>query len=298
MRIMVTGVNGFIGSHICKILLQDHHEIVGIGTQLTCDTQGIQYIHADIVSPEFASKLKTRLNSCDVIIHAAACILMEPFNDRVLDVNCKGTNHILELATKISCQQLIHTSSLPIIGFPTELPIIEEQLPKPKTLYHISKLAAEHIVKQSDRYGIKAVNLRISSPIGAGMNEKTFLPILLRKSLANEPITIYGKGLRRQNYIDVRDIAEFVMGCINNNLTGTYNVAAETVISNIDLAKLCIQITNSTSEIVYSGKNDPEENYRWEVSIAKAKKHFGFNPKYSIADSIIDILDYWKMRNQ
>jgi UDP-glucose 4-epimerase len=293
VKILVTGSNGFIGKHICKRLRQEH-EIIGLGTKSEGTLSGIQYIQADIVSLEFIPELKDRLNSCDVIIHVAACIDMSLFNDKLIDVNCKGTSHIMQLAKEIGCHQLIHTSSLPVIGFPTELPIIEEQLPKPNTLYHSSKLAAEYIVNQGVKYGIKPVNLRLPSPIGVGMSEKTLLPILLKQSLLHQPISIYGKGLRRQNYIDVRDITDAVEKCIANGVEGTYNIASETVISNIDLAKLCIEMTNSDSRITFTDKEDLEEKYCWDISIEKAKEAFAFKPQYTLRNTIMDILYSWK----
>lgn len=292
MKILVTGSNGFIGRYICQ-RLQLEHEVIGLGTKPKGYLSNIEYIQADIEKPEFVTKIKERLKECYVIIHAAACIDMNPFNDQMIDINCKGTNHVMQLAKETGCRQLIHISSLPVIGFPSGLPITEEHLPKPNSLYHISKLTAEHIINQGFNYGIKSVNLRITSPIGAGMNEKTLLPILLKRSLQNQPITIYGRGLRKQNYIDVRDIAEAVARCVDHKVDGIYNIAAETVISNIDLARLCIELTNSDSQIFFEGREDPEEEYCWKTSIVKAKESIGFQQQYTLQTTIMDILDYW-----
>ena len=293
MTILVTGSNGFIGSYICN-RLKHAHEVIGVGTRSESSVSDIQYIQSNIESGDFVTGVINAHGQCDVFIHCAAHISKKNFEDNLLDVKCTGTNHIVQLAKEMNCTTVIHLSSIPVIGTPNDLPISELHFTAPKSLYHISKHSAEYIVNLSSDFGIMPVNLRIPSPIGAGMNEKTILPVLLRQCLLNQPITLLGKGLRKQNYIDVRDISEAVVSCINRQVKGTYNIASDAVISNVDLANLCIEMTGSKSQISFSNTIDPEEKNSWAISIAKAKNEFGFQPQYSLRDSIKTILAYWE----
>ncbi len=89
-----------------------------------------------------------------------------------------------------------------------------------------------------------------------------------------------------QNYVDVRDIARAVELGLGSSASGVFNIAGARSISNLDLAKLCIQLTGSRSTIAFSGAPDVEEGLRWEISTARAHKAFGYTPAYSLEDSI------------
>lgn len=292
LKILITGSNGFLGKYVCNIL-KEEHELVGIGTKNESSVSGIEYHSINIESDHFVSDIMSKVGACDIIIHLAAYIDKDNLNKRLIDVNCIGSLNIVSAARELGVKKIIYSSGLPVIGKPMILPITEEHPQYPNTLYHISKLMTEHIMRLAYDYGIKYVNLRIPSPIGIGMNENTILPVMLKHCLKDEPMLIYGRGLRKQNYIDARDIAEAIKTLVKNDVDGTFNITSETVISNIELAKLCKKITESNSEIVYIDKQDPEETYCWKASIDKAKEAFLFKPKYTLKDTILDILDDW-----
>lgn len=292
MRILVTGSNGFIGNYVCNQLKEDH-EVIGIGTTSKSVVSNIKYYQAFIESSNFVSEIKEQVKFCDVIIHLAAYINGNNFNEKLIDINCKGTLNIVQLGKELKVKKIIHSSSLPIIGEPLVLPITEEHKLHPNTLYHTSKLMAENIINLGSIYNITPINLRIPSPIGIGMNENTFLPLILKRSLNKQDIEIYGKGMRRQNYIDVRDITEIIVKSVINEIEGTFNVASEETVSNIELAKLCIKLTKSSSKIIYSDNEDPEESYSWETSIEKIKSVLLYKPKYTLNDTISGLLSYW-----
>lgn len=289
MRVLVTGSNGFIGRSICN-RLNENHEVIGIGSRSTTVKTTFRYLQANIVDNDFIELMIKNIRQCDVIVHTAALIDKNEFNAKLIDVNCKGTENILQLAQKLKCKRLIHTSSLPVIGKPIMLPITEEHLPAPATLYHITKLTAEYIINQGMKYGVQTFNLRIPSPIGVGMKDNAILSIFIDNALKNKNLVLLGRGSRKQNYIDVRDVALAVECCLESGAAGTFNIASLKAVSNIDLAKLCIKITNSDSLIEFSGDDDLEEDYNWEVSIQKAQNRLKFEPQYKIDDSILDII--------
>jgi len=294
MRILITGSNGFIGNYACN-RLKHEHEIIGIGTKHLSTVPGIIYHKANIEDQSFVAEIKKKVEHCDIVIHLAAQMDKDNFNYKLIDVNCRGSLNVLLLAKELGAKKIIHSSGLTVIGKPVFLPITEEHPTSPSTLYHITKLTSEQIINLGSQHNINAVNLRIASPVGIGMNEGTILPVLLKRCLKNQPIIIHGNGLRKQNYIDVRDVAEAIFATIDNGIDGTFNIASETVISNIDLANLCIKTTKSYSEITFNGKEDPEESYCWNTSILSAKKTFSFEPQYSLVDTINDMLNYWSI---
>ena len=180
----------------------------------------------------------------------------------------------------------IYISSTHVIGKPKVLPITESHLVNPLDIYYSTKLFAEHLTGLLENDGFNAYILRIPSPIGQKMPKNKILTTFVRNALQNRAIKMFGMGTRKQNYVDVRDIAYAVSLCLEKSASGIFNIAGKSCISNLDLANTCIKLLRSSSKIVFSDQPDPDENLRWEISISKAEKILGYMPKYTIEDSI------------
>jgi nucleoside-diphosphate-sugar epimerase len=157
---------------------------------------------------------------------------------------------------------------------------------RPETAYHASKHFGEQLVRLAATQGLNAVSLRLPAPVGPGMPKNRLLTSLVRRALSNEPIELIGQGTRQQNYIDIRDIAQAVLLCLEKQVSGVFNIASASCISNLDLARRCIALCSSLSEIVFSSRSDIEEGFVWDVSIEKARKELGYIPKYLIDAAI------------
>lgn len=298
VTVLVTGCNGFIGRYVCAELKAKNYNVIGLSREQTHVFNVDKYIQADVTADDLQNCVTEQIDSCDVIVHTAAKISSDNFDKELISVNCIGAGNIVHLAQKLHCKKIINTSGAPIIGRPLVHPITEEHPIAPLSLYHITKVAQEHIFNLAEQVGILAINVRISSPIGVGMNSKTILPVFLHQCLNNQPLTIVGKGNRKQNYIDVRDVALGIEKCISVEAAhACYNITSDKTISNLDLAKQCIEWTNSKSEIVFNNKPDKEDDVVWDFSIAKAEKELGFVPEYTLHDSVLTILQNWENLN-
>ena len=289
MRILLTGVTGFIGQAIALHLRSKNHEIFGVHARYRKPESGQNFnnIVADLGSISTVEKLYTEIPPCDAVIHAAASLNMDLFANDVAHINCAGVQNILWLASQWQCQSFVFLSSVPVIGVPLVLPIDEEHPARPTTAYHASKLFGEQLVRLAAVKGLNAVSLRLPAPVGPGMPDNRLLSVLVRHALNNEKIELQGQGSRQQNYIDIRDIARAAELCLRNQVSGVFNIASASCISNIDLARRCIERCQSRSEIVFNGLPDAEEGYIWDVSIEKARNELGYTPQYSI-DAAID----------
>jgi nucleoside-diphosphate-sugar epimerase len=224
---------------------------------------------------------------CEAIVHAAAAIDAPAWE--IALTNCLGTQQMLELAARWEVQSFVFLSSLPVIGRPRSLPITEEHPPDPPTPYHASKLYGEHLTSLSARGGLPAVSLRLTAPVGAGMPERRILAVFVRRAAAGEPLELAGQGSRQQDYVDVRDIAAAVAACLEHRPRGVLNVGSGRAISNLDLARLCIETLGSGSPVRLHAGPDPEEGVRWEVSIEHAAACIGYRPRYSLAETIREL---------
>jgi nucleoside-diphosphate-sugar epimerase len=274
------------------------HHIIGLHNQSRADDASRPYrvIVADISDAADTKRLHEEIGHCDAIIHAAATLNMDLYSSEVIRANCLGVQNMLWLAAQCVSTHFVFLSSLPLIGTPQIQPIDEEHPTRPATAYHASKLFGEQLVGIAASQGINAVSLRLPAPVGPGMPKNRLLSVLVRRALNHETIELSGQGTRQQNYIDIRDIAQAVQLCLENQLSGVFNIASVSCISNLDLARRCIELCRSTSVIAFNGKSDVEDGYVWDVSIEKARKELGYNPQYVI-DAAIEaaIVDLNKM---
>lgn len=287
MNILLTGSNGFVGQEIAKCLAGMGH-IIGLGRKEENQCPYIsEYVSADLSREGDLDALKGR--KLDIIIHAAANLSMAADNEKVILDNCQGTFYLTRLAVETDCCRFVYISSLPVVGTPKADEngrITEKFLPHPETVYHASKLMGEHLVSLLNSQGIQSTSLRIPSPIGVGMSSKTILSVILQRAMCGEVITLRGKGTRRQNYVDVRDIAYAVLRTIQApKLAECYNIVAQHTVSNIELAQHCIRMAGTQSKIILEGK-DPNDGIDWRADGSLAEKELGFVPQYTVEDTI------------
>lgn len=289
MNIFITGITGFLGRNIASVLAAGH-SVMGCGRAGAplLEDGGSGYVEWDV--SRFPWPQEVDGLGIDVIIHAAASLDMDDFSAELVKTNCMGTYNIFRLAVRKKVKQVIYLSSLPVIGKPEGI-ITEDTPADPLTVYHATKAAGEMIIKQTERYGVPCAVFRIPSPVGPGMPGKTFLSVMVRKALGNEPLEIYGKGTRRQNYVDVRDISSAVKKYIESGAdgSGTYNLVSDTALSNAEAAELCRKVTNSRSEIRYSENEDRYDGWEYNASAEKLKSVIGVYAEHSFEESVREI---------
>lgn len=281
MKILLTGGNGFIGGHVHRAFTQAGHHVVTVSRSSTESTD----LEAMLGAPSYVTSVSNFVPSCDAIVHLAACIDYDDRNPDLVSVNVGGAQQILELARSWQVRQVIYASGLPVIGIPQHLPITEEHPLNPLTVYHATKLAGEKVLGVMRRDGISLASLRITAPVGKGMPDKRLLSTLVRRALQGKKITILGKGGRQQDYIDVRDIAQAFLACLNQKIDGTYNIGSGSPLSNKTLAEQCSSILKSKSRIKFTGIDDAEDQV-WDVSIARATEAFGYAPQHDMTSTI------------
>lgn len=288
MKILITGINGFIGRYTANAFLSFGASVTGIDRQISCHRDDIPYIQADLTrSEEVKSCAAAKGLNC--VIHLAASLEMDAVS--TLSVNTLSTYHTLQLALQTGCRHFLHLSSIPVVGARQSIEPVDETTPcNPRTLYHVSKYAAEQLVMLPEFGEMRRYNLRIASPIGPGM-PKTFLKIMLEAAKAGRALTLYGTGSRVQNYIDVRDIAAALVQVVQAEPPEGCYLLGGTSCSNREAARLCIAAANQKAELVFTGEPDPFECERWFVDDTKAREAFGYRPKYTLKRSLSDSLE-------
>jgi nucleoside-diphosphate-sugar epimerase len=286
MRILVTGASGHVGGAIAAHLIQCGHDVIGLSRR-TSSVAGLrQQIAMDLGAPTFVKDVTAATPACDAIVHAAAALDKEPDAPAISLTNCLGMQHILAVARQWNTKSFVYISGVPVIGTPEITPITEDHSVHPLTAYHASKVYGEYLLDVARRGGVSGASLRLTSPVGPGMPTNRIFSVFVARAQANLPLQLAGEGTRRQNYVDVRDVAIAAEYCARERITGLFNIAGARSISNHELAQACVRTFGSSSPIVFTGQPDREEGIAWEVSISRAMGRFGYAPRYAIEDSI------------
>lgn len=284
--IIVTGANGFIGRYAVNRLILEKYKVYTIDrNDRKFGAPEVTHIKAELSNSENVPDVIEKIGAADIMIHLAADIAV-PGDSITIGNNISGLINTIAIAQKSRVRHFIYLSSIPLIGKISYIPIDEKHPVHPRSSYHWSKWLGEKMLEDCCDIFETISKIRIPSPIGAGMRDNVFLPSLLKKMIRGDDVEIYGSGKRIQNYIDVRDIAEALLGVIKNKSQGLYLIAGERSISNWDLAKLCKQTICSSSKIIKGAHIDPEESEQWIISYKKAMSEFDYSPQYDLKTSI------------
>mgnify|MGYP006081047633 CR=1 FL=1 len=283
MKCLLTGVNGVVGKNLNILLSEKYHfDVWGCGRQPDNDAK---YFCLDLVEKQAVFELFSK-NRFDCVIHCAATI-----NDHesfeMFSNNITSTLNIVEACIAFGVKRFFHTSGITVVGETLVLPITEEHPTKPISAYLLSKLHSEQIIELYCEGRINFVNMRIPSPVGRNMPLRSIFPILLDKIKKDETITLTGDARRRQNFLDIRDLAGFIYkACSLDDISGVFNVAAKRSFSNLELAEAIISKVNSNSKIINEMSQGTSNPQIWEVSTLKAKEHVGYFPEHDLNDTI------------
>jgi nucleoside-diphosphate-sugar epimerase len=285
-NVFITGTTGHVGQVLYNYLNVDF-EVISINRNQNSFTQEKNIYYDEIEKYLDANKI----NDDDTLVHVSSVIDNDNLNEEITYFNTFYTHKLLKLFKLFGLKKVILISSAPIPGY-KDHSITENEFIEPITVYHLSKFYQEKLV---ELLGFENFyNLRISSPISPIISKSNIFKVFMDAAIKNDDIKILGKGLRSQNYIDVRDIAELSKSIIVNNFkSGTYNICSDVSISNINLAKTIIRIIDSKSKMLFIGE-DKLDDQNWRFNISRAAEKLNFSPKIKIEKTIQDYYQNYK----
>lgn len=292
----IIGATGFIGSEVALKFKNS-----GVHLYL-CSRNGgtLHGIHSDSVDVTNHQSLCDWLSERDIdtLIYLSS-IVPKSFEDadwNLFEYNLKMHNAILSV-WKEKKFHLIYASSCSVYSKISSTPWSELTAIMPDNLYSISKFVGEllfYMEYQTKKMPVTI--LRINAPYGIDNRIKTVVNIFLERALAGEPLLLYGTGNREQDFLYVKDVAYAFWQAFQKQKFGIYNIASGKTITMRELAELIVSLTDSKSEIIYSGNKDPQENVNVSIEISKAENELGFIPQYSLSAGILDCVYEYKKR--
>ncbi|EMR73867.1 nucleoside-diphosphate-sugar epimerase [Thaumarchaeota archaeon SCGC AB-539-E09] len=294
MNILITGGNGFIGSHLAEDLIKKGNTVSLIDLKFTKNTEHLtcKKIVGDITDKKIVEK---SFKGKDIVVHLAALSRVELSQKdphKCFSINVLGTLNAI-LACLQNNSVFIYASSREVYGEPVSLPIKESDFKNPISVYGVSKLAAELLCKTyASASCLKYVIMRFSNVYGSQRDlPERVIPKFMKAVLTGSPLTIYG-GDQTLDFIFIDDaikgISKIIENISDNNtaiINNDFNLMRGTSTKIYDLARTIVQITQSDSEIIVLKRRTFDvTNFVGDNS--KASYLLGYDPKYSLHNGL------------
>ena len=297
MRIFITGGAGFIGTHLCKKLLELNHDVTVYDNFSNSSKdnfesiikQKITLISDDILDQ---SKLDASMKDHDVVIHLAAQIsVSESIKNPKLtfEINVNGTQNVLNACLKNNITKIIATSTAAVYQNTSTKTILDETSPvKPLSPYGKSKLEMENkIITFCSVHNITYSILRLFNVYGVGQSLEYagVITKFYEKIQKNLPLVIFGDGTAVRDFVHVDDVINAIILSIQYSNSFTCNIASGTSTSISDLAKTMIALSHKDLKILNKPPRIGEIMFS-AADITLAKKNLGFIPKISLKSGL------------
>lgn len=299
---LVTGGAGFIGSHVCELLLQQGHRVrvldnlsTGVRENLA---EGVELFEADIC--DYAA-MRPVFNDIDGVFHLAAMpsvtmSIEDPMKTHL--VNIDGTLNVLMAARDAKVKRLVYSASAAAYGNPTVLPAVTSMKADPLNPYALQKYVGELYCKQfSLLFGLETVSLRYFNAYGPRMADVgayvNVISIFAQQKRKGLPMTIFGDGKQTRDFIHVKDIARANLeAMLSPAVDGgdILNVGSGMSYSVNDVADIM------GGERAYlenpRGKGDPADSL---ADIEETKRKLGWEPTVAFEQGLKELMSLWRL---
>lgn len=294
--ILITGADGFIGSHLTEALVRQGYKVRAFVMYNSFNSWGwlddcasdvkaqFEIFSGDIRDPY---GVREAMKGCDVVLHLAALIAI-PYSyhspDTYIDTNVKGTLNVLQAAKDLKVKRIIHTSTSEVYGTAKFVPINEEHPLQGQSPYSASKIAADQLAYSFyTSFGLPVVIARPFNTYGPRQSARAVIPTIITQILGGQDQIKLGNAspTRDFNYIDDTVAAFITVMNSDKGLGEVFNFGTNFEISIADTAQLIANIMNTQIKIISDEKRfrpDPSEVERLLSDNTKIKKIFSWQP--------------------
>ncbi|MFL3025772.1 MAG: GDP-mannose 4,6-dehydratase [Candidatus Neomarinimicrobiota bacterium] len=312
MNILITGAAGFIGYHLCKELLDEDHNILGIDNlnnyydstlkikrlNRLKSYKNFKFEKIDISKIKMISPVFNKFKPKKVINLAAQAGVRYSIENpyAYLDSNLVGFLNIIELCRENKTEGFIYASSSSVYGENKKIPFsIKDSVDKPISLYAASKKANELIAySYSHLYGLHTTGLRFFTVYGPWGRPDMAYYIFTKKISNNEPISVYNHGNMKRDFTFIDDIINGTKAAINKNYKQEiFNLGNNKSVNLLDFISIIENELNKKAIINFKPmqSGDVKETF---ADITESKEKLGFEPKITIKEGISKFVEWYK----
>ena len=306
-KVLVTGGAGFIGSHLCRKLLEMNSEVICADNLVTgskdnivelMDNPYFEFVRHDITNPLYVEVDQIYNLACP-----ASPIHYQYDPIKTTKTSVLGALNMLGLAKRTGAR-ILQASTSEVYGDPTIHPQVEQYNGNvnpigPRSCYDEGKRVAETLFFDYKRqHGVDIRILRIFNTYGPYMSydDGRVVSNFIIQALKGKDITIYGDGMQTRSFCYVDDLINGMIDVMNSDnpkFMSPFNIGNPVEVSMLELANKIIKMTGSTSKIVY--KELPvDDPVRRKPDISLINKCFGWEPTVSLETGLAKTIDYFK----
>jgi NAD dependent epimerase/dehydratase len=303
-RALVTGADGFIGSHLTEYLVKQGYDVNAMVYYNSWSTwgnldnvspkvmQNVRIINGDVRDP---GSVREAMRGCDVVFHLAALIGI-PYSyeapNSYVDTNIGGTLNVLQAARELQVPRLIHTSTSEVYGTARFVPITEEHPLQPQSPYSATKIGADNLALSFfHSFGTPVTIVRPFNTYGPRQSPRAVIATVISQIAAGTPTLKLGALHPTRDFSYVLDtVRGFVTAAESNEGLGdVINLGSNFEISIGDTAKLIAEVMNVSVSIEEDQARIRPSNSEVErlwADNSKAKRLFDWEPQYAGKDGL------------
>ncbi|HKQ29640.1 MAG TPA: UDP-glucuronic acid decarboxylase family protein [Burkholderiales bacterium] len=305
-RVLVTGGAGFIGSHLCERLLAEGHDVLCVDNFFTGVKDNIEHLlgnaHFELMRHDVTFPLYVEVDQIYNLACPAAPIHYQFDPVQTTKTSVHGAINMLGLAKRVKAK-ILQASTSEVYGDPKVHPQTEDYWGHvnpigSRSCYDEGKRCAETLFFDYYRqHKLRIKVARIFNTYGPRMhpNDGRVVSNFIVQALADQPITIYGKGNQTRSFCYVDDLVDALVRLMNTGdaVTGPINLGNPGEFTILDLAKKVIELTKSKSELVF--KPLPEDDpLQRKPDISLAARELAWKPSIQLEDGLLRTIDYFR----
>ena len=309
-KVLVTGADGFIGSHLVESLLEKGYDVKAFTYYNSFNTWGwldtfpkekldaVEVFSGDIRDP---NGVRTAMKGIDGVFHLAALIAI-PFSyhspDSYVDTNIKGTLNVLQAARELGTERIMITSTSEVYGTAQYVPIDEKHPYQGQSPYSATKIGADRLAESFYRsFDLPVSIVRPFNTYGPRQSARAVIPTIISQLLAGKQEIKLGSLTPTRDFNFVKDTAAGFIAIAESDKTigQEINIATQQEISIGDLAKEIIRQINPAASIVCDEERlrpKKSEVNRLLGSNAKIKELTSWMPTYTFAEGIHETIEW------
>ena len=304
--ILVTGGGGFIGSHLCELLLSRGNDVICLDNFFTGSKNNIRHLLSnpsfELIRHDVTIPIELEVDAIYNLACPASPIHYQHDPVQTIRTNVLGAMNMLDLARRLRIP-ILQSSTSEVYGDPKEHPQRETYWGNVnpigvRSCYDEGKRCAETLFFDYHRqYGLPIKVVRIFNTYGPRMlpNDGRVVSNFIVQALKGHDITIYGDGSQTRSFCCVSDLVVGLEAMMHtpNRVTGPVNLGNPGEFTVRELAETIIRITGSKSKIVYKPlpQDDPA---RRKPDVSLARELLGWTPEIALEDGLRQTIDYFR----
>ena len=308
--VLITGVAGFIGSHLADLFLRSGFRVVGVDNFLTGNPNNIRHLKSSADFEFLEQNVSNGIiyaGPVDYVLHfasPASPIDYAQLPIQTLKVGALGTHNALGLA-KAKRSVFLLASTSEVYGDPLEHPQKETYWGNvnpigPRGVYDEAKRFAEAISMAYYRvHKVDVKIVRIFNTFGPRMrlNDGRAIPAFITQALSGQDVTVFGDGTQTRSFCYVDDLIDGIYRLLMSDLNSPVNIGNPAEMTVLGLAQTIIAMTKSPSRILHERLPEDDPKVR-QPDITIAREKLGWGPRVSLADGLTTTIGYFRQSLQ